>query len=300
MIRVILQRFLTLWLAVTIAFFALRVLPGEALRAELVLAGADEQSITAQRAALGLDRPALTLYLEYIVGLTRGDLGVSVVTRQPVAEILAVNLPPTLTLALTAFFIAVTIGMVLGVVAALHSFWGRLARGVMALVFSVPIYWSGTLAIYVFSVMLNWLPSGGVGGVQHLILPSVVLGIHTSAAIGRATQLALSESLYADYIRTARAKGLGERRVIVHALRASCVPIITTVGLQGGFLLGGTVITEMLFVRNGVGRMMLDAAMRRDYTVLLGGVLFTTAAYIGVNTLADALSRWFDPRVRAS
>lgn len=299
MIRVILQRFATLWLAITIAFIALRVMPGEALRAELVLAGADEESIAAQRAALGLDRSAVTLYFEYLGGVIRGDLGVSVSTQQPVAEMLAINLPPTLSLAVAAFIIAVTFGWILGVMAVSSRLWGRLARACMALLLSVPIYWSGTLAIYVFAVILNWLPSGGAGGVEHIILPSLVLGIHTSVGIGRATQLALTEAFNAEYIRTARAKGLTDQRVLIHALRASCVPVITTIGLQGGFLLGGTVITEMLFVRNGIGRMMLDAAQRRDYTVLLGGVLFTTTAYIAVNTLADVLNRWFDPRVRA-
>jgi len=299
MIRVLLHRFVTLWLAVTIAFIAFRVMPGEALRAELVLGGADEESIAAQRAALGLDRSAVVLYFEYMGGLMRGDLGVSVVTRQSVAEMLAVNLPPTLALALAAFVVAVTAGWGLGVMAVSPRLWGRLARAWMALLLSVPIYWSGTLAIYVFAVLLNWLPSGGTGGVEHLLLPSLVLGVHTSVAIGRAIQLALTEAFHAEYIRTARAKGLTERRVLIHALRASCVPIITTMGLQGGFLLGGTVITEMLFVRNGIGRMMLDAAQRRDYTVLLGGVLFTTTAYITVNTLADVVNRWLDPRVRA-
>lgn len=299
MFRAFIQRIFTLWLAITIAFFALRILPGEALRAELVLAGADEQTIDEQQAALGLNQPTLVLYMQYLGALLRGDLGDSLLTRQPVAAMLAVNIPPTLALASAAFAVAVITGILLGTMAAVsRGMPGTLARVSVALLLSVPIYWSGTLAIYLFSILLNWLPSSGVGGMEHLVLPAAVLGIHAGAAIGRATQLALSESLVADYTRTARAKGLGEGRVLFHAVRAAITPIITTAGLQAGFLLGGTVITEMLFVRPGIGRLMLDAALRRDFPVLLGGVLFTTISYVAVNTLADMLNRQLDPRIR--
>lgn len=299
MFRAFVQRLFTLWLAITIAFFALRVLPGEALRAELTLAGADEQTIKAQQEALGLNQPTLVLYVQYIGGLIRGNLGVSWLTRQPVADMLAVSIPPTIALATAAFVVAVITGILFGTASAMsRGILGTLARLTIALLLSVPIYWSGTLAIYLFSIVLNWLPAGGVGSIQHLVLPSAVLGIHAGAAIARATQLALNESLNADYTRTARAKGLREWRILFHAMRAVITPIVTTAGLQAGFLLGGTVITEMLFVRPGIGRLMLDSALRRDFPVLLGGVLFTTLAYIVVNTLADILNHQLDPRIR--
>lgn len=300
MIGALLQRVLTLFAAVTLAFFALRLLPGEALRAELVQAGADSQTIAAQQAALGLDRPLLEQYGLYLGGLLRGDLGTSLVTRQPVTLMIAVSLPSTLSLALSAFGIAVGVGLALGGVAALsRGGIGRAARALIALLMSVPIYWSGTLAIYLFSAVFNWLPSSGSGDLSRLILPASILGLHTSAAIARSAQLALYQSMRADFVRTARAKGLRERRVIGQALHVGIIPVITTAGLQAGFLLGGTVITEMLFVRPGIGRMMLDAAARRDYPVLLGGVLITATGYIIANTFADLLSRRLDPRIRA-
>lgn len=288
--RPLLSTAATLWLAVTLAFFALRILPGDAVQTQLEESGASAATIAQRRAALGLDEPLLAQYGRFLGGLLRGDLGVSLLDGQPVSQIIAQQFAPTVLLAGCALLVAAAVGIMLGTLAALDGF--GLARLLLDLALSVPLYWTGTLAIYVFSVQLNWLPTNG------LLLPVAVLGFHTAGAIGQVVRADVRAALVLDFVRTARAKGLRERRVILgHVLRAGLLPVVTVIALQAGFLLGGVVVTESLFVRPGIGRVLLNATLRQDYPVVQGVVVLSALVYTLLNAGADALYRRLDPRI---
>lgn len=293
--RWILSAVLVMWAAATIAFFALNVLPGDAITSQLTQSGADSSIIAERRAALGLDSPAGIRYLQFLIGALQGNLGHSLLSGEPVTEAIARNVGPTFSLAISALLIASITGVLAGITAALYvppvSF---VPHSIIHLALSMPIYWTGTLAIYVFTVLL------GLTAAQwnQLVLPAAVLGFHTAGAIGRVTQGQIRDVLTADFVRTARAKGLRESRVIgVHVLRAGLPSVLGVIALQAGFLLSGTVITETLFVRPGLGRLLLDAVIQQDYPVVLGVVVLSAAIYVSVNKIADILLRILDPRV---
>ncbi len=301
LIRRIGSALLTLWLALTLAFIALRLIPGDVIAAQLAHSSATSEQIAARRSALGLDRPLLVQYVQTFEALLRGDLGLSITADRPVIEMIGEQFGATVALAVGAMVVAVFSGIGLGVlaVAVRSQLVRRGATLVMALLLSSPVYWSGTLAIYVFSVGLRLLPSSGSGDVEHLILPWLVLGLSIAGSIARVTASSLDGVRHADFIRTARAKGLHERRVLlVHLLRAGITPILAVIALQTGFLLGGTVITEMLFVRQGIGRVLLNAINDKDFPVVQGIVILSALTYSLVNTAADLLIAAFDPRVR--
>ncbi len=292
---------LTLWLAVTIAFVALRIIPGDAIAARLAQAGATPTQIQARRAALGLDQPLIVQYAQTLGGLLRGDLGRSLVTGRTVGEIMGEQFGATMILAAGALVVAIIFGIGLGILSAVSQF--RLLRHtagfIVALLMSAPVYWSGTLAIYLFSVGLRLLPATGSGDWTHLILPWLALGLSIAGSIARVTAANLRDVRGADFIRTARSKGLYERQVVIrHMLRASLGPIVTVIALQTGFLLGGTVITEMLFVRQGIGQVLLSAIEDKDYPVVQGIVVLSAIIYSITNTAADLLVALLDPRVR--
>jgi peptide/nickel transport system permease protein len=292
---------LTLWLAVTLAFFALRILPGDVITAQMEGIGATDEQIAARRAALGLDRPVGEQYAEYIGGLLRGDLGESMLTGLSVAEMIASQFGSTLALACGAMIAAVTFGVLSGMAAALGSRPVRwIARTLITLALAAPTYWTATLAIYLVAVEWRLLPSTSEGNsVRALILPCLVLGYSISGSIARVTSARIGEIRHADHIRTARGKGLRERRIVsAHMLRPVIAPILSVIALQFGFLLGGTVITEMIFARRGVGRVLLDAALNRDYTVVQGVVVLSAVVYMLVNTAADRIAVRIDPRLR--
>ncbi len=299
-LRLLASGALSVWLAVTLAFFALRLLPGDALQAELTLGGAQQGVIEARRAERGLADAVFVQYVRYLTGLARGDLGESLVSGEPVADALRRSLPPTINLALGAGAVATCLGLSLGIASGLKLRGVSAgARAVTSLSLSVPIYWSGIAAIYLFSVQLALTPSSGAGSVAHLVLPASLLGFHTAGAVARVTQASVSSAAAADYIRTARAKGLTERRVTTqHILRAGLLPVVSTLGLQIGFLFGGAVVTESMFVRPGVGRLLLDAVIRQDFPIVQGVVIFSAAAYVIINTAMNLLHAWLDPRVR--
>ncbi len=283
-----------LWLAVTLAFFALRVLPGDAIDTQLRDTGASAATINERRAALGLTDPLGEQYFRYLSGLLRGDLGVSLLDGRPVTEIIVEQFAPTAALALSALLIASLGGIGLGTLAALDTSLSGLARLLLDLSLSLPLYWTGTLAIFVFAVQLNWLPSGG----SNVILPAAVLGFHTAGAVGQVIRVNVGEVMALDFVRTARAKGLSEGQVVLHhILRASLLPAVTVIALQAGFLLGGVVITESLFVRPGIGRVLLNATLRQDYPVVQGIIVLGAVIYTVLNTAADLLYRLIDPRV---
>ena len=297
--RTLISSAFSIWLATTIAFFALRILPGDALQAQLSMSGASQAVIATRRAALGLEASSLTQYIRYLQQLTQGDLGVSLVSGERVTDALLRNLPPTITLALSAGTAAGVLGIVLGIVSA--SGCGRLSattRALTALSLSVPIYWSGIVAIFLFSVQLSWLPASGTGSVVHLILPVSLLAFHTAGSIARVAQASISTAAQADFARTARAKGLREKQIIAHhVLRVGLLPVVSTAALQFGFLFSGAVVTESMFVRPGIGRLLLDAVIKQDYPVVQGVVLISASAYALVIAIANVLNAHLDPRI---
>lgn len=301
LIRVIFSSLLIIWLAATLAFFALRVIPGDAIETQLIESGASASTIAERRAAAGLNAPLPAQYVDFLSGLWRGDLGVSLLDGRPVVQIILDQIEPTITLAISALAVAVSFGLALGTFAALNVGWGisTVSRVLISLALSVPIYWTGTIAIFVFTVQLNLLPSAGAGRLSQLILPAGVLGFHTAGAIGQVIEASIRETLKMDFVRTAYAKGLRERAVMVrHVLRASLLPAVTVIAAQAGFLLGGVVITEALFNRPGIGSILLDATLLQNYPVVQGIVVWSAIVYALMNGLADLLYRLLDPRVR--
>jgi len=222
------------------------------------------------------------------------------VTGQPVAQMIGQNLGPTAALAGSALLVGVTLGLALGLVAGLASRRapGWLAEGAAALALSMPVYWTATLAIYIFTVVLAVLPGVGGSGPRQLILPAAVLGFHTAGSIAQVTARSIRRAAGQDFVRTARAKGLGEADVADHILRVGLLPVIAVVALQLGFLLGGTVVTESIFVRQGLGRLLLTAIDNRDFPVIQGVVTLTALAYSAIHALADVLYALADPRMR--
>ena len=302
LIRPIISSLLIIWLAATLAFFALRVLPGDAIETQLIESGASASAIAERRAAAGLDEPISVQYGDFLIGLWRGDLGVSLLDGRSVTQIILEQLEPTITLAVSALVVAISLGLLLGTLAALKVGWGisSASQILISLALSVPIFWTGTIAIFVFTVQLNLLPSAGAGRLSQLILPASVLGFHTAGAIGQIVEASVRETLKADFVRTACAKGLGERIVVMrHILRASLLPTVTIITTQAGFLFGGVVITEALFNRPGLGSVLLDATLLQNYPVVQGIVVWSAVVYALVNGFADVLYRLIDPRVRS-
>jgi len=301
LIRRIGRALFTLWLAVTLAFFALHALPSDAISLQLAGSGASPAQINAQRALFGLDQPLSTQYLSMLSGLLRGDLGRSLGGGgRPVAMILGEQIGSTLQLAIAALIVAVLIGLLLGLIAALAR--PAPIRGVaaelIAVTLAAPVYWTGTLAIYLFAVGLHWLPSAGSGDLRHLILPAFTLGFAASGAIAQLTATTVRSARAASFVRTARAKGLRARTITAdHVLRPALPPIIALIAVQAGFLLGGTAITEALFVRPGIGQVVLNAIASHDYPVVQGAVVLSAITYTILNTAADLVNARIDPRL---
>ncbi len=297
------------FLSSVVVFIGVRALPGDpalALGAE----NRDPAVLAAIRQAYGLDQPLPVQYVKWASRALRGDLGLD--ARQlPVGHTIITRIPITLELALLAVLIGVVIGILAGVIAAVRR--GKLsdhAATTSALVgLSVPHFWLGLMMIIVFAVDLRWLPASGyvsfhehpLSNLEHLLMPALVLGTGLSAVLMRQTRSAMLSSLTADYVRTARAKGLSERSVIAkHALRNSLITVTTVVGLQLGALISGAVITEQIFVIPGFGRLTLEAVNERDYTLLQGVVLVAATGYVVVNLLVDVVYSLLNPRIRVS
>jgi peptide/nickel transport system permease protein len=290
-----------LWGVATLVFIILRLLPGDPAALMLSEAGASAEAIAELRAELGLDKPLVAQYGQYLLNLARGDLGTSLFAHRSVVAVIAEQLPSTIELALAAMLVASVVGAVTGVVAAVKSgTWiDSVATALAAAGVSVPIIWSGLLLIWLFSLQLGWLPATGQGGLKHLILPALVLGLTSSGSIARLVRASLLEVLDQDFIRTARAKGLRERVVLTrHALRGALIPVVTIIGLQFGFLLGGTVVTETVFSRQGIGRLLVNAILWKDLPVVQGVVLLAGLVYTVVNLSVDLAYAFLDPRIR--
>jgi len=287
--------------SVSLVFFIMRVLPGDPVQVMLGGATVDEQTLENIRRQLGFDRPLYEQYFSYLGDLLRGDLGRSSVSREEVADIIAAQFPATMTLTLASVFVSVTIGVLLGVVSAIHR--NRLTDLMIRIVslfgISMPSFWTAMLFILVFSVQLKWFPAMGGGTFKHLVLPTLTLGIIGAGSITRMVRNSMLEVIGEPYILTLRAKGLSERIVMYkHALRNALIPAITMIGLQVGELLAGAVIIETVFARQGLGRVIVDAIMAKDMYVVQGAVVFTGIIYVTVNLLVDLSYSLIDPRVR--
>lgn len=304
MIAFVVRRFgaavIVAWLALTLAFVALRWLPGDALDATMMRAGWPAEAIDARRTDLGLNDPIWQQYGAYLGGVVRGDWGESLISGQPVTEIITQNIGPTAVLAGASLLVAITLGLGLGILAGTVPMravrYG--AEGLASLALATPVYWTATLAIYFFTVFFDILPGVGGTGPRYLILPALVLGFHTAGSIAQVTAQSVREAAGEDFVRTARAKGLPTLDVIDHVLRAGLLPVIAVIALQLGFLISGTVITETIFVRRGLGGVMLDAITDRDYPVVQGLVVLAALAISLINALADVVYALVDPRVR--
>lgn len=291
-----------LWLVATLAFAMMHFLPGDPVAVMLESSGGSAEKIAELRHELGLDQPASVQYVKYMSGILRGNLGRSIFTGRPVVDSILEQLPATLELALAALVVGLVLGIPLGILAALRE--GSLMDGLLMVLASVgvsmPSFWLGLLMIYLFSLKLGWLPATGQGGLQRLIMPAIVLGVGVAATVARLVRSSLIEVMQQDYIKTARAKGLHERVVILrHALKNALLPVVTMVGLQFGFLLGGTVVTETVFSRQGLGRLAVRAIVSKDFPLVQGAVLIAAVFYLLANLLVDVIYSLVDPRIEA-
>jgi len=289
-------------------FLLLHLSPGDPA-AIIVGDNATQLQIDAVRKQLGLDDPLAVQFARWLVGILKGDLGVSIFSHEPVSKLIGQRIEPTVSLALTTLAFAVMIAISFGVLAAwkVGTWIDRLVMVLSVLSFSVPVFVVGYLLIYVFSIKLAWLPVQGyapiVDGfatwIRHLILPSLALGLAYVALIARITRTAMLDALAEDYIRTARAKGVATGPVLMkHALKNAGVPILTVIGIGIALLIGGVVITETVFNIPGIGRLVVDAISQRDYPIIQGVTLIFSGVYVIVNLLVDLSYTLIDPRIR--
>lgn len=335
MLRFILRRLAMIipaFIGITLLTFALiHLIPGDPVELIAGERGMDPARHARLRAEMGLDKPILVQYGHYLSGILKGDLGKSIVTKQPVFQEFISLFPATVELSIFAMLFAVLMGLPAGVIAGVKrgSVFDHAVMGASLTGYSMPIFWWGILLILLFSVALGWTPVSGrisalywidadtgfmlidalrsdekgafISALSHLILPSIVLGTIPLAVIARMTRSSMLEVLNEDYVRTARAKGCAPLRVIlVHALRNALIPVVTVIGLQTGVLLAGAILTETIFAWPGVGKWILECIRRRDYPAVQGGILLISSVIILVNMLVDMLYGIINPRIRHS
>jgi len=302
------RRFLALRLALLVptlvgvllvTFLLLYVAPGDPVQA-MVGERADAATIARLRAELHLDDPLPTQFVRYAGGVLQGDLGRSYITQRPIVRDLLERFPATLRLAGAAMLFATMVGVSMGVYGAWRP-GSRIDRATALIAYagvSFPVYWVGLLLILVFAVHLRWFPPSGSGGFSYLILPAITLGMRSIAFLSRMTRAAMQEVLRSDFVRTARAKGVGERRVVLrHALRNALLPVVTVLGLDFGSYLTGSILTETIFSWPGVGRYVLTAIEKRDLPAVQGSILFLSLVFVVVNLITDLVYAKVDPRV---
>jgi peptide/nickel transport system permease protein len=285
---------------ITLVFLLIHLVPGDPVEVMLGESAAPADRV-ALRHALGLDQPLPVQWLHYVEGLAHFDLGTSLYAHRPISAVFAERLPATAELAAGAMGVSLLIALPLGVMSARHpdSSWDRGAMAFSTLGISIPGFWLGPMLILLFALRLGWLPVSGRESPASLVLPSLTLGIGMASVLSRMVRAALLDVMREDYLRTARAKGLPEWRVILHhAARNAALPVLTVLGLQLGALLAGTVITETIFQWPGLGQLTVEAIQRRDYPVVQACVLIISVTYVLVNTLTDIAYTLLDPRVR--
>ncbi|HEX7929176.1 MAG TPA: ABC transporter permease [bacterium] len=307
-VRRVLSALPVMGIVAVFVFLLIRLAPGDPAA---IIAGdyASPEALAAIRASLGLDQPLPVQFAVYLQHLVQGDLGVSLHSKLPVSQLIQQRLEPTVSLALTTLCFAVLLAVPLGTIAA----WKRgtmIDRAVMVLAvggFSIPIFWLGFLLIWVFALRLDLLPVQGFVSIgegvapflRHIALPTVALGMVYMALLARITRACLVDILASDYVRTAMAKGVGDRRMLlVHALKNAAVPIVTTIGTGFALLIGGVALTESVFALPGLGRLTVDAVLQRDYAIIQGVTLLSAFAYVLVNLAVDLSYALFDPRIR--
>ena len=284
----------------TLVFLLIHLIPGDPVEIMLGESAlpADREAL---RDALGLDRPMHEQYGAFLWGLCRGDLGVSLQQRRPVAALIREHYPATLELTVAAMLVSLLIALPAGILSGIrqYSFWDHSTMLAALLGVSMPNFWLGPLLIWIFSIQLGWFPVSGKGGIEHLLLPALTLGASMAAIMARMTRSSVLEVLREDYVMTARAKGLSEARIILkHVLRNAMLPVVTIMGLQFGALLAGSIITETIFSWPGLGTLMVKAIQTRDYPVVQGCVLVIALSYVFVNLATDLLYGVIDPRIR--
>jgi peptide/nickel transport system permease protein len=261
----------------------------------------DAEQIDNLRQEMGLDDPFITQLGRWLLNLTRGELGESFVQRLPVADMLLARLWTTIELALAGMALAALIGVGLGILAALkeNSIWDTLSMVVALFGSAMPDFWLALMMIFLFSLTLGWLPTLGQGDFKHLIMPAIVVGLTEAGVIARTVRSSLVEIMHEDYVRTARAKGLGGRLVVLrHGLRNALIPTVTIIGINLGAVLGGVVIVETVFAREGIGRLIVDSVTFTDTPVVQGGVLLSALVFVLVSLVVDISYTFLDPRIR--
>lgn len=307
-LRRIIQSVFIVWGCATLVFFMLRLIPGDPV-VQMLGPEYTPEAATALRAKLGLDEPVYVQYVKWFGNMVRGDLGDSITGSESVVDAIKTGLPKTLSLALVSFVIALLLAVPTGVLAALRrNTWADYLVSIVAFVgVSMPGFWFGIILIIVFAVRLNWLPAIGYAELtedgfwpwlERLILPGLAIGLSYAAILMRFVRAGLLEVLGSDYVRTARAKGLTERRVVVrHALRNSLIPVVTVIGIQLALLLSGAVVIETVFSIRGLGRILVGAIFDRDYPIVQGVILLVAVIFVAANLLVDIVYTWLDPRI---
>lgn len=308
LIRRILVSILVVWGVATLVFFMLRLVPGDPIGA--MLADVDPAAAEALRAKLGLDQPTYVQYARWMMNALRGDLGNSIYgNNQPVSQIILEALPRTLSLSVFAMFIALTISFTAGIISAVKkgTWLDHIVTFIAILGLSMPNFWLGILLIIIFAVNLQWLPAIGFSPLSdgfwpwlsHIILPAIAIGAPFAAIIARMIRSAMLEVSREDYIRTARSKGLSSRTIIFsHTLRNALIPVITVMGIAFALLMTGAVVVENVFAIKGLGRVLIQSILNRDYPVVQGAILIVSMVFVFTNLLVDVLYTVVDPRIR--
>jgi len=308
LIRRLLAAIPVLGVVAVFVFLLLRLTPGDPAA---IIAGdtATPEQLERIRTSLGLNEPLMTQFVTWVSKILHGDLGVSLISNVPVLNMIGQRLEPTISIALTTMILAILVAVPLGVIAAWkHGTWiDRCVMGLSVLGFSVPVFVVGYVLVQVFAIDLRWLPVQGFRSVskgfgpffERALLPTLALSFIYIALIARMTRASMLDVLGEDYVRTARAKGIAERSVLLkHALRNAAVPVITVIGTGFGLLISGVVVTESVFNLPGIGRLTVDAVLARDYPVIQGVILLTSALYVAINLLIDVAYTFLDPRIR--
>ena len=285
---------------IIITFVLMYIIPGDPV-VSMVGERYSEETVQRLRQELHLDDPLPLQFLRYVGNVLQGNFGNSFITGEPVAALIIEKFPNTMMLAITAMFFAILIGLTAGIMSSVHP-GSFMDRGIMVLALagiSAPVFWVGLILVLVVGVMLQWLPPTGFGGIEYLILPALTLGLRSAAYLARLTRATMLEVLSHDYIRTARSKGLPEWKVFIkHAFPNTLIPVITIIGTDFGSYLSGAVLTESIFGWPGIGRLALEAIMKRDFPVIQGTVLFMAIMFVLMNVLVDLLYGVVDPRIR--
>jgi peptide/nickel transport system permease protein len=285
-----------------LVFAIISLTPGD-VAAMMLGQGATNESVAALRLEMGLDDPLIVQYGRYLGDLLSGDMGTSYATRKPVVDEIMSRFPNTLKLAFFSILVSIAISIPIGIISAVkqYSLLDNLGMVFALIGISMPSFWLGLILIIVFSLTLGWFPSGGADQIKSIVLPALTLGVASTASIARTTRSSMLEVIRQDFIRTAKAKGLGNMVVILkHALKNALIPTLTVIGLEFGELLGGAILTETVFSWPGIGRLMVESIQRKDTPMVLGCIIVFSVAFSVVNLLIDILYAFIDPRIKTT